>query len=155
MNDTMTETRENEAADTGTAEPETPSETACEGAEHAPAESNGRELCRPKFRPAADVVETAEEFQIRTDVPGAIAGELEVQFEDAVLTISAPVRFEQSSGDRFLLREYAVGDWQRKFQLGEKIDAERIHAKYEAGVLTLHLPKVAAAVPRKIAVAGA
>jgi HSP20 family protein len=61
----------------------------------------------------------------------------------------APRTSEQG---RYFLREYGVGDFQRNFEVGEQIDAERISAEYSDGVLTLHLPKVVAARPRKIAV---
>ncbi len=58
----------------------------------------------------------------------------------------------QSEQTRYLLREYGVGDFYRTFRVGEQVDASRIAAEFVDGVLTLHLPKVDAAKPRKIAV---
>jgi HSP20 family protein len=51
-----------------------------------------------------------------------------------------------------LLQEYGVGDFYRTFKVSEQIDSTRISAEYHDGVLTIHLPKVEAAKPRKISV---
>jgi HSP20 family molecular chaperone IbpA len=51
-----------------------------------------------------------------------------------------------------LLHEYGVGDFYRTFRVSQQVDASRITAEYENGVLTLHLPKAEAARPRKIEV---
>ena len=48
--------------------------------------------------------------------------------------------------------EFGVGDFFRTFRVSEQVDATQITADYRDGVLTLHLPKAAAAKPRKIAV---
>jgi len=61
----------------------------------------------------------------------------------------------QQGKTEFLVREYGVGDYFRSFEVGEGIDADKIEASVQQGVLTLRLPKSAAAKPRKIAVRGA
>ena len=50
------------------------------------------------------------------------------------------------------MQEYGVGDYFRTFQVSEAVNAAKISAQYADGVLTLHLPKVEAVKPRKIAV---
>ena len=52
----------------------------------------------------------------------------------------------------FVYGEYGIGDFYRSFTISETIDAEKISAELHNGVLTLHLPKVEAVKPRKIAV---
>jgi HSP20 family protein len=53
-----------------------------------------------------------------------------------------------------MLREYPVGGFERTFRVGEGVDATRIDASLEGGVLTITLPKAEAAKPRKINIRG-
>lgn len=102
------------------------------------------------YRPNVDIVERQGELLIVADMPGVTADQLDIQLEDGVLTIHGRVPPRQADAPRFLLQEYGVGDFYRTFQVGEQVDAGRISAQYAEGVLTLHLPKVEAAKPRKI-----
>jgi HSP20 family protein len=104
------------------------------------------------YHPHVDIVELGPELLLLADVPGAKAEEIDIRFEDGELSIHAPVAPRQEAGTRYLLREYGVGDFYRTFRVSEQVDANRIHAEYADGVLRLHLPKVAAAQPRKISV---
>ena len=85
-----------------------------------------------------------------------------MSFALSLLLLAAPalaggvhgrVTDRQSSEIDFLSREYGVGDFYRSFQVSDQIDTQKISADLAQGVLTLHLPKVEAAKPRKIAVA--
>jgi HSP20 family protein len=71
---------------------------------------------------------------------------------EGVLTVSATVAPRYDASANFLLAEYGVGGFHRSFRVSEQIDAARIHAEYENGVLTIHLPKAEQAKPRKIQV---
>lgn len=104
------------------------------------------------YRPDVDIVEMADEWQLSADVPGASAGDLDVNYERGVLTIHARVSDRQAADTRFVSREYGVGDYFRRFEIGEGFDAAGVRAELATGVLTLHLPKAARAKPRKIAV---
>jgi HSP20 family protein len=86
------------------------------------------------------------------DTPGAIADAIDIRYEDGVLTIHGRVPSRSPEGRRLLLQEYGVGDFHRSFRLGDRIDASGISAEYVEGVLTVHLPKVEAARPRRIEV---
>lgn len=109
------------------------------------------ELPRRNFVPPVDIVELPEELLLTAEVPGAVGEQIDVRFEDGELRIDAPVA-PRTAGKNFLLEEYAVGSYVRSFRLGQSIDGTRISAEYVDGVLTLHLPKVEAAKPRRIAV---
>jgi HSP20 family molecular chaperone IbpA len=105
------------------------------------------------YRPNVDILESEGELQLRADLPGVAADDIDVQFENGVLTLTARVRPRWNMQKAaWRLQEYGLGDFQRTFQVGEQIDASGITAEYGNGILTLHLPKVAAVRPRRIAV---
>jgi len=104
------------------------------------------------YRPNVDIVETADELLVLADIPGTPAGDVDIRFEDGVLTLHARVPARRDESAEYLLHEYGVGDFYGTFQVSEAIDASRITASYAEGVLTLHLPKAAAVKPRKITV---
>lgn len=104
------------------------------------------------YRPNVDILETAEELRLYVDVPGTRPDAIDVRFENGTLEVRAKAAPRQPEDTRYLRREYGVGDFYRAFEISERIDAARIEAEYRDGVLTLHLPKVEAARPRKISV---
>lgn len=107
---------------------------------------------RPQFQPRVDILELPDELTLVADMPGVEAGGVDIQFEKGVLSIHGKVDPRQAEGTRFLLNEYGAGDFHRTFQVSEVIDGSRIEAEYSGGELTLHLPKVKEAQPRKIQV---
>lgn len=106
----------------------------------------------PTYVPAVDIVEANDKLMLMADLPGVTREGLDIQYERGQLTISGRVTPRQDPNTEYLLREYGVGDFYRVFEVGEGIDAEKIEAELNAGVLTLHLPKAQALLPRKIAV---
>jgi HSP20 family protein len=106
----------------------------------------------PRFVPAIDVHEDAEKYVVKADMPGCDPKEIEVTLNQGVLTLCGKVRPRQGEAATPLAREYRVGDYYRTFNVTESVDADRIEAAYEEGVLTLTLPKAEAAKPRKIEV---
>ncbi len=108
----------------------------------------------PRYVPHADIIEDDEKLVVVAELPGVEAKDVDVQFENGVLTIWGKAAPRQPEGTSFLLREYGVGDFYRSFCVSESIDAGRITAEYADGLLTLNLPKVEAAKPRKIEVKG-
>jgi HSP20 family protein len=104
------------------------------------------------YAPAVDIIETDNELLLIADVPGASAEGIDINYERGELTLHARVPRRQDADTRYLLREYGVGDYYRCFRVGEGIDAQKISAEVNAGVLTLHLPKAEAIKPRKIRV---
>jgi HSP20 family protein len=99
------------------------------------------------FRPPVDVVELDDRYELRADVPGCRPEDVDVRFERGLLSIHAKVapRRALQPGD-----EYLVGDWQLGLQFGEAVDADRIEAACERGVLTVTLGKAVAAQRRRI-----
>ncbi len=105
------------------------------------------------FLPEVDILEMEDQIQVRADVPGADASRIDLEARDGVLTLHAPIlEAEQRSGWTSLRQEYGVGDYRRRFRLGEDIDVEGITASYAEGVLTVTLPRIQERRGRKIEV---
>ncbi|MBI3839507.1 MAG: Hsp20/alpha crystallin family protein [Planctomycetia bacterium] len=104
------------------------------------------------YRPHVDILEEGDELVLVADMPGVKSDAIEIDFQDGVLTIEGSVEPRYDDKVNFLLCEYGIGDFYRTFRVSEQIDSNRIHAEYGNGVLTVHLPKVEEAKPRKIMV---
>jgi HSP20 family protein len=102
------------------------------------------------YKPHVDILEEQGELTLKVNMPGTGGDSIEINFADGVLTIQGKVRPRYDREPKFMLREYGIGDFYRTFQISEQVDASRIAAEYNDGVLTVHLPKVEAAKPRKI-----
>ena len=100
--------------------------------------------------PAVDIFETPEGLGVVVDMPGADKSDIEVDVRDNVLTIKGTSR-SLLPGEP-LLREYQLLNFFRQFQLGDKVDQEKIRAEMKYGVLTVHLPMVKEKQPKKITV---
>ena len=103
------------------------------------------------YQPNVDVCDCGAEVMLVTDMPGASAESMNVSFEDGVLSVHAKVP-QRSLPGRQLVQEYGIGDYRRSFRLGEGFDASQISAESRQGVLTIHVPRLAAVRPRKIEV---
>jgi len=106
----------------------------------------------PRFMPAVDIFETAEEYVLAAEMPGCDPKGIDVQFESGQLSIYGRALPRHAPKSGWLAREFEVGDYSRTFNVTESIDTEKIQAEYEHGILTLRLPKVETAKPRKIEV---
>lgn len=105
------------------------------------------------YIPQVDILEQDDRLLLLADMPGVKPDQLEITYERGELTIYGQVTPRQDpTQNTYVSREYGVGDFYRAFQIGEGIDASGISAELKHGVLTLHLPKTKAAVPRRIAV---
>lgn len=108
---------------------------------------------RRAYRPNVDIIERPDKLLVLADVPGVKPDDVDIQYEQGLLTIHGKVAQRQDEENtNWLLREYGVGDFYRTFKIGEGIDAAKIHAELKNGVLELHLPKAEEAKPRKIVV---
>jgi len=100
--------------------------------------------------PAVDIFESDEGLTLVADVPGVESDGLDIRVEERILTIKASSNWaERPHGQS---REFELVDYYRQFRLSDEVDDERISADFSNGVLTLSLPKLAKAKPRKIEV---
>lgn len=105
----------------------------------------------PSVTPAADVYDTGTELVVELDVPGFDEKELAVDVTDHTLRISGTRASETATKEKALrLRERLEAHFERRFQLPVEADTEHVTAEYDKGVLTLHVPKLAAAKPHSV-----
>ena len=118
----------------------------------APSKAQGEMAQRVEYStPLVDLHQDAEGFTLEVEMPGVNKQGVEVTVEEGKLILSG---HRQAGGDfgRSVHRERGVGEYRRVFDLDPSIDATKISARIEQGLLTVHLPKTEAVKPRKITV---
>ncbi len=103
------------------------------------------------FDPAIDVRASEHEVTFVCDVPGVKEGDIEVTLDNHVLTIQGRRTYERKSNERMLVGR-GYGAFRRSFTLPDGLDQEKLEASLEDGVLTLRIPKLPTAKPRKISI---
>lgn len=114
--------------------------------------SNGPSPARTLFSPRFDIWESEDELILYGELPGVEASDLDLHFEKQVLTIHGKVS-RQHNALQCIFSEYAIGDFQREFTIGESINSNAITAELKNGVLEVRLPKAEKAKPRRIEIA--
>ena len=107
-----------------------------------------------RFTPRVDIYETEKELLLQAELPGVQPQDVELRYEKGELSLFGRVQ-RRHPNKALLVQEYEEGDFFRAFNIHESIDASRIQAEHKNGLLTVHLPKVEAVQPRKIAVKSA
>jgi HSP20 family protein len=103
--------------------------------------------------PPADIVETENAIEVKVDLPGHSAKDIQVKLEGDTLTIQSERKTEKEvKGENTLRTERSYGTFSRSFVLPSTVDGSKPEARYVNGVLTVTLPKVEAARPRVIEV---
>jgi HSP20 family protein len=117
----------------------------------APNPSNGGTLRR--WMPAMDLVETDDHFVLRADLPGLAEGDVSIEVEDNVLTVSGERKAEhETTKEGYHRVERAFGSFSRSLTLPEGVDAESVTASFDRGVLEIRIPKPEQRKPRKISI---
>ena len=99
-----------------------------------------------ELRPQLDLIETDDDYQLVVELPGVDPNDIVVELRGDVLTVRGEKKaeHEEKAGNRYLL-ERRFGRFERHIRLPTEIDRERAEATYDKGVLTIRLPKPAAA----------
>jgi len=105
----------------------------------------------PRLMPV-DLFRDGDRYILHADMPGVDPGSIDVDVDGAQLSIRAQRTEDTRDGVRWLARERGAGMFLRQFTLGDGVDAEKISASYESGVLSVIIPVSERAKPRKIAV---
>jgi HSP20 family protein len=113
--------------------------------------ANGSAMRR--WIPAMDLVETENDFVLKADLPGLGEGDVDIELEDNVLTISGERRAEHENRKEGYVRvERSFGSFRRSLTLPEGVNPEAVRATFEHGVLEVHVPKPEERKPRKVAI---
>jgi HSP20 family protein len=113
--------------------------------------ANGATLRR--WVPAMDLVETADHFVLRADLPGMTEDNVSIEVEDNVLTISGERKVEHEDTEEGYYRvERASGSFARSLTLPEGIDPEAVEASFDKGVLEVRIPRPEERKPRKVSI---
>jgi HSP20 family protein len=101
------------------------------------------------FDPAVDVRASDSEVCLSWDMPGIKQEDLEITLANHVLTVKGTRRFDGKDNERVMLgRPY--GSFTRAYTLPEGLDEQKLSAELADGVLTVRIPKLPEAQPRKI-----
>lgn len=106
------------------------------------------------YAPEVDVRTNAERVLFSFDVPGVKKEDLDITLENGVLTVKGSRKFEPTAPKEQLLLGRSYGAFTRAFSLPEHLDEEKLSANLENGVLTIEIPKLQKAQPRKISIGG-
>ena len=101
--------------------------------------------------PPAEIVENKNELVLTLELPGMTKKDVEVAFEDGVLTIRGEKTETRKEGDeerKYHLWERTYGSFTRSFTLPNTVDPTAIGASFENGILSIRLPKTAEAKAR-------
>ena len=113
--------------------------------------TDGTQSSEPHVSPAATVLENAEGYTLQVEMPGVNKEGLEMWVENNELTVVGKRSLPTVAGT-LIHRESRRENFRRAFELDPSIDAGRISAKIEQGLVTLTLPKAEQLKPRKITV---
>ena len=113
--------------------------------------------CRPmpygESQPRTNILESEQDYRILMDLPGIRNEDLEISLEDETLTVKAERNYEVPEGYQSRRRESSGKvTFRRSFDLGTAVDAEKIDAKLDGGILTVTLHKSEKTMPRRIEV---
>jgi HSP20 family protein len=114
----------------------------------------GEAFRRSAWVPAVDIYETDDhEVVLKAELPDMKREDINLTFENGVLTLKGERKFEQETKkENFHRLERQYGSFSRSFSLPNTVDAGRISASYKDGILTIRLPQRDEAKPKQIAV---
>jgi HSP20 family molecular chaperone IbpA len=122
------------------------------GTQPVPETARPVESEREYIRPSVNIYEKDGGYVLETELPGVSKDGLTVSLEGNFLTLEGRRQNTDVPGLEPLYRESVPADYRRVFELDPAIDAAKITAKIEQGVLTVTLPKAEERKPRKIAI---
>jgi HSP20 family protein len=116
-------------------------------------EGHEESLTTTSFAPPVDVYEDEHNVTLKIEVPGIDEKDIDVRIENNVLTVHGERKFEKEEKEENYRRvERQYGSFTRTFTLPTTVDAEKVEANYDKGVLKIALPKKAEAKPKQIKV---
>lgn len=107
----------------------------------------------PAWAPPVDIAEREDSYVLTVELPGVKVEDLEIAFQDGLLTIQGERQLTQdSTSEQFHVLERRYGLFRRSITLPLHVQADAIEASTDDGVLRVVVPKVEEAKPRRIEV---
>lgn len=107
-------------------------------------------------KPAVNVVEAEKEYRIEMATPGISKKDIKIDLNKNILSISYEnEQTNEENKDNYMRREFCYSTFKRSFTLPESVNAEKISARQENGILFVHIPKKPEAVekgPKQISI---
>ena len=100
--------------------------------------------------PAADIAETGKEYIVSIEAPGIDMNKTELTFTGGTLTVKGEKVKESRDGECCHCVERYSGTFERRFQVSDKVDGDKIDATYKDGILKVVLPKTEESDVKKI-----
>ena len=114
-------------------------------------ENGGRQMQR--WVPAMDLVEADDHFVLKADLPGLAEEDVAIEVQDNVLTISGTREAEHERKEKGWYRlERSYGSFNRSLTLPDGVDADKVEANFDRGVLEIRVPKPEERKPRRISI---
>lgn len=108
---------------------------------------------RRRWIPAMDLVETKDELVLVADLPGMSEKDIAIEVRDNVLAISGERKDERRENGRgFHRAERTFGSFSRSLTLPRGVEADRVSARFDQGVLEVHIPKPEERKPHRVAI---
>ena len=104
------------------------------------------------WSPALDLYESGDHFVAVAELPGMRKEDIDISLHDGTLTISGERRRESTNGETAQRSERYVGTFRRSIALPTRVDATKVSAIYQEGILNVTLPKAEEAKPKQIQV---
>ena len=109
---------------------------------------------RYRWMPAMDLIETQDAFVLRADLPGLGQDDVEIEFQDNVLTLSGERKADRDDhGEGYYRVERATGSFSRSLTLPEGVNPEAVQATFDRGVLEVKIPKPESRKPHRVQIA--
>jgi HSP20 family protein len=103
------------------------------------------------WAPTVDISESAEEFQIKAELPEVKKEDVKVAVDQGILRIEGERKQEkEEKGKKFHRVERSYGSFLRTFALPDNIDQANMRAEFKDGILNVRLPKTEKAKPKSI-----
>jgi HSP20 family protein len=104
-----------------------------------------------RWIPAMDLVETDDHLVLRGDLPGMTEDDVNIEIKDNVLTVSGERKTErEDKREGYHRAERAFGSFSRSLSLPAGVDADKVEANFDNGVLEVRIPKPAEAKPTRV-----
>ena len=104
----------------------------------------------PRVSPATDILEREDGFYVFMDIPGVRREDLKIDINENELLVTGRALQGASDKETFLEVQFGPGEYARAVSLSDRVDRENISANLKDGVLTLRLPRLEKAAPRRI-----